>query len=231
VTTHRTAPARYSAVVIHQVVPLIKIISVDATGQIVGEEVVHGAHVHTSEDALHDARVLDQPSLLIEPKEGDTRVQKGKGGAPRPPHGAPANESRGGIAACTRDQVANLLEMDPRTLDALVVRSTAAGIVSPFIDIGTGSRRRQVWDASRLSAWFEEVARWQQSVRGNEDGKSGGRKRLGKGGRTGVGVARPCEQPEPSAVKSSTRSQSRDSGDPKSHPSPLEFAKSLVSKS
>ena len=221
----------YSAVVIHQPAPRFKIISVDAAGLVVGDEVVDGACVHPHEAALHNGQVLGQPPLLIESREGDKCVQKGMGGAPQPPLRAPTVETGGGITACNRDHVANLLEMDTRTLDALVARSEDAGIVAPVIDIGTGSRRRQVWNASRLSEWFEEVAKWQQSARGRETGRSGGRSARETAGRTGAGRAQPCERPEHSGGKSSTRSRSRDSGDPKCHPSPLEFAKSLVSKS
>ena len=221
----------YSAIVIRRAESLIKIISVDAAGLVVGDEVLNGACVHACEAALHDEQVLSHPHLLIESKEGGTCVQEGNGGAPQSPHGAPTIGTGGGIAACTRDHVAKLLEMDIRTLDALVARSEDAGIVTPVIDIGTGSRRRQVWDASRLSIWFEEVARWQQSDRGSEDGRSDGRRKSERSGGTGAGAARPSEQPGRSDGRSSTRSRFRDSGDPKSHPSPLEFAKSLVSKS
>ncbi len=116
-------------------------------------------------------------------------------------------DSYTGFKAGTRAEVAHALRIDPRTLDGLVQRASAAGITPPFLYASASSRRRQIWNLRRLPVWFEEVARWQASEQAAHSVQAGG-----------------------SSARSSTRSPSGRSGNKKGGPSPLEFAKSLVSK-
>jgi len=133
------------------------------------------------------------------------------------------------VEGCGPADVADRLGVDRRTLGKLVERAQGAGIVTPLVEVGGGRRRREVWDANRVRAWFEEVSRWQQFAADETSSRSDGGRRPGASGSSGASPARRGAPRRSSSGRSTTRSTSTATGNRGEPRGPLSHAKSLIS--
>jgi len=135
------------------------------------------------------------------------------------------------VRGITRDQVASALGIDARSLDHLVREAADAGIAPPCVDVGSGTRRREVWDVNQIQPWFREVARWQASARGTTATRSAGENARATAGPGGAARAGPSRPRASSSDGSSAPSTCTDTGSSPRGPSPLKTARTLISDS
>lgn len=104
----------------------------------------------------------------------------------------------------TTDEAAAHLRICRVTLVGWLATGADAGIEPPCVDVSApASKRRKLrWDATRLGAWFREVAAWQRDVGAVMGGKSsGGTRRAGSAGGSAQTHAPPTRSSSPSRAR------------------------------